>query len=689
MKAPDFNRCPALVFTPIGRDAVVATALLKEAGALALVCRDFEHFVAMLDEGICCAIVTDEGLRDADLKPLGNWVSAQPTWSDFPFIILTQRRGAPDQDPELSRLAATLGNATFIERPFHPRTFVSAVGTALRGRARQFEARLRIDELRESEARLHTALTAGKLGSWELDLSTFALVVSPACRAIFGHASGAPFTYSDLLAGIRRDDRPRMTDAIDCSLATGCDFALELCTLWPDGTVHWADMRARLVRDGTRKTARLVGVISDITMRKAAEDSLQQANDMLEARVAQRTAELERSHRLVLDEMRQRERAEELLRQVQKMEMIGQLTGGVAHDFNNLLMAIMANLELLRKQPQDAIRATRLIDGALRGAQRGAALTQRLLAFARQQDLKVEPTHLPTVVRGMTDLLERSIGPRVALELKLPEGIPLTLADGNQVELAILNLVVNARDAMPEGGTLSIAVDDVQTWGDNGLPAGEYVRIIVADTGKGMDADTLAKATEPFFTTKELGKGTGLGLSMIHGLALQLNGALRLESEAGRGTRVELWLPVTSQRVTTSDLQHDAQPEGSVIDPIQASILLVDDDALIATSTAYLLQDMGHEVIEADSGAAALEILKAGRRIDLLLTDYSMPRMTGLELALAARELRPTLPVILATGYAELPQGADVGIQRLRKPYQQHQLVAEIAKALTKARAFG
>ena len=689
MKAPDFNRCPALVFTPIGRDAVVATALLKEAGALAFVCRDFEHFVAKLGEGICCAIVTDEGLRYADLKPLENWVSAQPTWSDFPFIILTQRGGAPDRDPELARLAATLGNATFIERPFHPRTFISAVGTALRGRARQFEARLRIDELRESEARLHTALTAGKLGSWELNLSTFALVASPPCRAIFGHASGKPFTYTDLIAGVSQGDRSRITDAIDRSRATGCDLALELCTIWPDGTVHWADLRARLVRDGTGKIARLVGVTSDITMRKAAEDNLQRVNDMLEARVAQRTAELERTHQLVLDEMRQRERAEELLRQVQKMEMIGQLTGGVAHDFNNLLMAIMANLELLRKQPQDAFRATRLIDGALRGAQRGAALTQRLLAFARQQDLKVEPIHLPTVVRGMTDLLERSIGPRVSLELKLPEGIPLTLADGNQVELALLNLVVNARDAMPEGGALSIAVDDVPTCGDNELPAGEYVRIVVTDTGKGMDPDTLAKATEPFFTTKELGKGTGLGLSMIHGLALQLNGALRLESEAGRGTRIELWLPVTSQRVTTHDLQHDAQPEGSAIDPIQATILLVDDDALIATSTAYLLQDMGHEVIEADSGAGALEILKAGRKIDLLLTDYSMPRMTGLELALAARELRPTLPVILATGYAELPQGTDVEIQRLRKPYRQHQLVAEIAKALAKVRAIG
>jgi signal transduction histidine kinase len=688
MKAPESGGYPALVFTPAGRDAVVAVALLKEAGAQARACRDLAQFVAMLGDGISCAVVAEEGLRDTDLRALANWVAAQPTWSDFPFIILTQRGGAPERDPELARLAGTLGNVTFLERPFHPRTFISAVGTAIRARLRQFEARLRIDELRESEARLQTALTAGNLGSWELELPAFSLVASPACRAVFGRAPEEPFTYADLIAGIDPDDRVLMTGAISRSLGTGCDLVVEVGTHWPDGSTHCADVRARVVADDVRNITRLVGVSSDITARKAAEMSRQHANEMLEARVAERTAELKRTHQLVLDEIRQRERAEELLRQVQKMEMIGQLTGGVAHDFNNLLMAIMANLELLHKQGPTGKRATRLIDGALRGAQRGAALTQRLLAFARQQDLKVEPTHLSTLVQGMTDLLERSIGPAVALKLNLPDAVPLTLADANQIELALLNLVVNARDAMPEGGTLSVAVDSVRAGGAHDeLVAGDYVRIIVSDTGTGMDADTLAKATEPFFTTKEPGKGTGLGLSMIHGLALQLNGALRLQSEPGRGTRAELWLPVTWQRVAASQhRQDDARPDESEIDAIQASILLVDDDSLIATSTAYLLEDMGHEVIEADSGALALEILKAGQKVDLLITDYSMPQMTGLQLARAARELRPGLPVIIATGYAELPHGADIEIPRLRKPYQQHQLVAEIAKALRKAR---
>jgi nitrogen-specific signal transduction histidine kinase len=403
---------------------------------------------------------------------------------------------------------------------------------------------------------------------------------------------------------------------------------------------------------------------------------------MLEAKVAERTAELERAHQVVLDEIRQRERTEELLRQVQKMEMIGQITGGVAHDFNNLLMAVMGNLELLRKQIPDDLKTERLIDGALKGAQRGAALTQRLLAFARQQDLKIEPTHLSHLIRGITDLLERSIGSQIELKLDLPETLPLTLVDANQVELALLNLVVNARDAMPDGGTLLISVDVANSSGRDELAAGDYLCLTVSDSGKGMDAATLAKATEPFFTTKELGKGTGLGLSMIHGLALQLNGSLRLESELGRGTRASLWLPVTSQDPIAPPLA-EPKPQDSAIDSIHATILVVDDDALIASSTAYLLEDLGHEVIEADSGANALEVLKNGQKVDLLITDYSMPKMTGVQLAVAARELRPNLPVLLATGYADLPLGASLDIPRLRKPYQQHQLVAEIARALS------
>jgi signal transduction histidine kinase len=410
---------------------------------------------------------------------------------------------------------------------------------------------------------------------------------------------------------------------------------------------------------------------------------LRRLNESLEVKVLERTAQLERAHQTVLEEISQREHTERLLRQIQKLEMIGQLTGGIAHDFNNLLMAIMANLELVRKEVTPEERLGRLVDGALRGAQRGAALTQRLLAFARQQVLKVEPVQVPALIHGMADLLERSITSMIELTIDAAGDVPFTMVDANQVELAILNLVVNARDAMPDGGRITIRVDEVRSSGDNELNAGDYVRVTVSDTGSGMDAATLAKATEPFFTTKEVGKGTGLGLSMIHGLARQLQGALRLESSMGRGTSASLWLPVVAGRVVAQAAAEPAGDEASVHAPqLRATILVVDDDPLIASSTSYLLQDLGQEVIEANSGEAALEILRSGREVDVLLTDFSMPRMTGVQLATAARALRPALPIILATGYAELPEGAEADLPRLRKPYQQSQLLMEITRAV-------
>jgi CheY-like chemotaxis protein/anti-sigma regulatory factor (Ser/Thr protein kinase) len=283
----------------------------------------------------------------------------------------------------------------------------------------------------------------------------------------------------------------------------------------------------------------------------------------------------------------------------------------------------------------------------------------------------------------MADLLDRSIGSMIELVIDTPEEVPFTRVDTNQIELAILNLVVNARDAMPDGGAIQISVDTAHSAGDGDLRAGDYVRVTVRDTGTGMDAATLAKATEPFFTTKEVGKGTGLGLSMIHGLARQLQGALRLESTYGKGTRASLWLPVTGRPAAEERIADDPKDDGPAdASELRATVLVVDDDPLILSSTSYLLQDLGHEVIEAASGDAALQVLRAGQKVDVLLTDFSMPKMTGVELANAARALRPVLPVILATGYAELPEGTGADLPRLRKPYQQSRLLQEIRNAV-------
>jgi PAS domain S-box-containing protein len=682
----EIHRCQVLLLTPSGRDFTVARSLLEAVDIESAACVDVRELAEKLGDDICCAVVADEALNSADLTALVDWVSAQPAWSDFPFVILTRRSGGADQRPTAGRLTKALGNVTFIERPFHSTTFVSVVETAVRGRHRQFEARARIGELREGEARLRTALTAGQLGSWSLDLTTFTLAASATCKAILGRAEHDSFTYDDLLSSAHPEDRAGMQAAVRHSVETGCDYADEYRHIWPDGTVHWVEMRARVVRDDLGYVSRLVGVSSDITSRKTYEDQLRRLNESLEVKVRERTAQLEQAHKTVLEEIQQREQTEKLLRQIQKLEMIGQLTGGIAHDFNNLLMAIMANLELVRKEVPPKERVGRLVEGALKGAQRGAALTQRLLAFARQQVLKVEPVRMSELVHGMSDLLERSISSSIELTIHTPEKVPFTLVDENQVELAILNLVVNARDAMPDGGAITITVDTARSSGHGELAAGEYVRVTVLDTGVGMDAATLAKATEPFFTTKELGKGTGLGLSMIHGLARQLQGVLSLDSTLGKGTCAALWLPVADGEITEQEDADAPRSHTSHENPrVHATILVVDDDQLIATSTSYLLQDLGHDVIEANSGEAALEILRSGRAVDVLLTDYSMPRMTGVELAAAARALRPALPVILATGYAELPEGAEADLPRLRKPYQQSQLLAEIVKAVTPA----
>ncbi|MBW9054965.1 hybrid sensor histidine kinase/response regulator [Rhizobium mesosinicum] len=672
----------ALIHAPLGRDAQIAVALLREAGIPSQAAPDLASFTACLGDDTALAIITEEALRDADLRALSAWIEAQPSWSDLPFIILTNRGGGPERNPAAARLSEVLGNVSFVERPFHATTFISVVRSALRGRRRQYDARLRMEALDEGERRLQTALAAGRLGAWELDLATDMLTASATCKAIFGHGPDEDFTYRDLVKAIHPDDRARVLATLQNSVETGSDYSIEYRTVWKDGTVHWAELRAQLHRDRAGRGIRLVGVSADITARLEAEEHQRRLNEILEERVAERTRELEQAHATMMAEVSQRERAEEQLRQAQKMEAIGQLTGGVAHDFNNLLMAVLGNLELLRKHVGDNKKAIRLIEGALQGARRGASLTQRLLAFARRQDLQIGPVDMTGLVAGMADLLQRSVGSTVTIETVVPEELPPVSADINQIELALLNLAVNARDAMPDGGTIRIELKQArQPVASDELAAGDYVVLSVADQGHGMDKETLQKAIEPFFSTKELGKGTGLGLSMIHGLALQLNGDLKLASEPGKGTTAELWIPVsTAPAAEPEPAEAPAENVGPASGPKR--ILLVDDDVLIAMSSADMLADLGHEVVEAHSGKEALECLGHGAAFDLMITDYSMPGMTGGELARAARQIAPRLPILIASGYAELPPGLDLDVARLGKPYTQDQLAQQIGKLM-------
>jgi PAS domain S-box-containing protein len=413
-----------------------------------------------------------------------------------------------------------------------------------------------------------------------------------------------------------------------------------------DGTVFWANVVIDALRapDGT-----LVGfakITRDITAQREARIALEQAR--------------------------------ETLFQSQKMDAIGQLTGGVAHDFNNLLMVIKSSLELLGKRVSQDPRALHLLENARQGANRGIALTQRMLAFARRQELKVGPVNLPSLVAGMADLLTRSLDGKVLLELRFPLKLAAALTDANQLELALLNLVVNARDAMPQGGTIIIAAKEAQM--DNAPGAGRFVCLSVTDSGEGMDAETLARATEPFFTTKGIGKGTGLGLPMVHGVARQSGGQLILKSEKGRGTTAEIWLPRAPDSVPARPT-FSAPVAQANVQPL--AVMVVDDDTLVLHSTAAMLEDLGHRVFQATSGEQALSLLGQHPELAMLITDHAMPNMTGAELATVVQRVCPALPIVLATGYAELPIDSTPALTRLAKPFTQQELENAIAQATT------
>jgi signal transduction histidine kinase len=439
---------------------------------------------------------------------------------------------------------------------------------------------------------------------------------------------------------------------------------------------------------------------------------LEQFNADLERRVEERTAELRKLNEelelRIEERTRERELALAQLFEAQKMDTIGRLTGGVAHDFNNLLMAVLGSLSLLEKRLPDDPQIQRLLRNAIQGADRGKSLTQRLLAFSRRQELKPQAVDFAQLVYGMQELLKRAVGHGIAFSCEFPPDLPPALVDANQLELALLNVALNARDAMLDGGSVRITAQaDIILPGSpalshpigNGfakapntaqnvsLPAGAYVRIVIVDTGVGMDQVTLAKATEPFFTTKGPGKGTGLGLSMVHGLAAQSGGLLRIHSEPNAGTIVELWLPqATTAAAAVSRAPETATHLRPATEP--CTVLIVDDDTLVMTGTAAMILDLGHTAVEAHSGAEALALLGSGLKVDVVLTDHAMPSMTGLQLAESIHKKFPGLPIILATGYAELPvDPSTLGIARLAKPCTQLEIAAAIHQAVRPAGA--
>ncbi|MCW1430297.1 ATP-binding protein [Novosphingobium sp. JCM 18896] len=809
--------------------------MLRDTHIESSTCLDVAALVEQLELGAGFAIVAEEAIAFADLRSLRDWLEQQREWSDFPFILLTRSGGGLERNPTAARHLETLGNVTFLERPFHPTTLVSLAQAALRGRRRQYDARARLDTLNESEARLRflgalddrlfvamsasdamrvatqmlgeklgasrcayadvdrdtnrfsiradycaagvsssegaytldlfgsraasemrngqtlvvrdvgrelgdgdgkemfqsigieaiiccplikderlTAMMAvhqdrardwsakevalvrdvvercwahvervgaearlreseerlrlavdnAEVGFWDVDEINGKLIWPARTKAMFGISPDRPVTMDDFYGGLHPDDHTATAKAYLAAAdpEVRALYDVEYRTIGKeDGVERWISAKGRGMFDDSGRCVRVAGTALDITARKKAEEALRDLNSSLEARIAEAVAE--------------REAVQDALRQSQKMEAMGQLTGGVAHDFNNLLTPIVGSLDLLQRRGVGGEREQRLIAGAVQSAERAKVLVQRLLAFARRQPLQTISVDIAGLVAGMVDLIESTTGPNITVLVEAGTGLPWAKADPNQLEMALLNLAVNARDAMPLGGTLKIAVsaDFVDEGHSSGLVPDSYVRLSVADTGQGMNEETLARAIEPFFSTKGVGQGTGLGLSMVHGLAAQLGGALSIESRPGEGTRVDLWLPLGREAIerTASSPQVDLK-EGR-----RGLALVVDDEPLVRMSTVDMLDDLGYSVVEAERAEEAIEILDVGGDFALVVTDHMMPGMTGTELARHIHRVRPGLPVLLISGYADT-EGVASDIPRLAKPFRKDELAATL-----------
>ncbi|QNA85124.1 PAS domain-containing protein [Sphingomonas sp. So64.6b] len=942
----------AIIFAPRGRDGAVACAMLREAGLGARAVPDLPALVTGLRGGAGFAILTEEALRGADLRGLVDFLKDQAEWSDFPFILLTERGGGPERNPGAVRFLDTLGNVTFLERPFHPTTLISLARSARRARLRQYEARARLDDIRAGREGLELALAAGGLGAWTLDVATVTLTADNQCKAHFGRGADDAFSYDELLTCIHDDDREDMQRAVRHSLDTGADYDVEYRCCWPDGSIHWVQINGRVEHDPVGAVTRVVGVSHEITERRRVEarqaallalgDGLRQMTDAadmsilaarilgetlgvdragygvidplretitidrdwnrpgvkslagilsfrdygsyiedlkrgdtvtiadarqdprtrkraaaleaisaravlnmpivdngdfvallflnhgqvhdwpaddlafvrdvayrtqaaierhhaeqsladlaatLERQVEERTRERDRTwqnsqdllavvaedgrfiaanpawttilgwqpnevvgrdhlafshpddqalsddayHRVQNGDLRQYENrvrhkdgsyrwvswvasfgegrvyasgrhisaekeaqlqlegAQEQLRQAQKMEAVGQLTGGIAHDFNNLLTAISGSLELMQVRVAQGRSAEipRYVDAAQQAARRAASLTHRLLAFSRRQTLDPRPISINRLLIGMDDLLRRSVGPTIEVEIVGAGGLWTTLLDPNQLENALLNLCINARDAMAGEGRITIETAnkwlDRKSAQDRDLPPGQYVTLCVTDTGSGMDAETIERAFDPFFTTKPLGEGTGLGLSMIYGFVRQSGGQVRIYSEVGQGTTMCLYFP----RAHGADAGDETEVAGMAPRSAESgeTVLVVDDEAAVRMLVTDVLAEHGYHALEASDGPAGLAILESSARIDLLITDVGLPKgMNGRQLADAARIRRPDLKILFITGYAEnavIGNGhLDPGMHILTKPFAMDALSGRIRELI-------
>jgi PAS domain S-box-containing protein len=545
--------------------------------------------------------------------------------------------------------------------------------------------------LQETEELLALAQEAGRIGIFEWQVQTGVVRLSPRFLSLYG-LTGFDERYETWLKCIFREDVPRITDLFDTAFAAReremhSEFRIVSAS---EGKLRWMEARNNLFYDADGRPVRVVGVSVDITERKRALAQLRAFTETLEDAVKERTRELEIQNEA-------RIKAEELLRQAQKMEAVGQLTGGIAHDFNNLLTIVIGGLDMVGRQipalgaTAAAERIARAKDMALQGVQRAVTLTNRLLAFSRQQPLAPKPIDANKLVSVTCEFLRRTLGETVSLETALAAGLWRAHADPHQLENALINLTLNARDAMPEGG--KVTIETANCYLDESyvssipepVEVGQYVMIAVADTGTGMDPITVERAFEPFFTTKEVGRGTGLGLSQVYGFVRQSSGHVKVYSELDEGTTVKIYLP---RYVGAEEHIEDAEQSQAANGAIGTeTILVVEDDDALRSYTVETLAELGYRVLPATNGAAALEILDNGNDIDLLFTDVVMPGgLNGRQLADEAVRRRPGLKVLFTTGYtrnAIVHHGRlDPGVEMVGKPFSSDELIRKVRAIL-------
>ena len=624
-------------------------------------------------------ILTDIMMPRLDGFGLIKEIRENESLRDLPVIVLSARAG---EEASIEGLVA--GADDYLIKPFSARELMARVEAALT------LARLRGETnevIRETSERLKAALAASGTGTFRWTFSDNALIWDDELYRLFGIEPGQNLTLENFISLVHPKDRAAVRKRCEQCISEGADFEMEYRVILKNGGERWLLDKGVTFRDALGRPHYMTGACVDISERKRAELALRRMNETLEERVERRTAELDAAHQKLLEEAKEREAISAQLRQAQKMEAIGKLTGGVAHDFNNLLQVVSGNLQLLTKDVAGNDRAERRIQNALAGVSRGSKLASQLLAFGRRQPLEPKVVNLGRYLRGLDEMLRRAIGEEIELETVVAGGLWNTCVDMAQLENAILNLAINARDAMKGCGRLTIeagnaSLDDQYATRHPEVTPGQYVMIAASDTGPGIPPELLDRVFEPFFTTKPEGQGTGLGLSMVYGFVKQSGGHAKIYSELGQGTTVRLYLPRTRQ-------QEDIviPTEAGPIAGGTETILVVEDDEGVRLTVVDMLADLGYRVLKAKDAQSALVVIESGIPIDLLFTDVVMPGpLRSTDLARKARGRLQDIAILFTSGYTDnaIVHGGrlDKGTHLLSKPYTREALARKIRQVL-------